>query len=132
MRAWLLALTIFLPCLPDIYASEYEAGGNDPHLEQLCPVKDSTVTFRVSGVLQPGDSQFVHDLYCKGSDAKIGTVRMRWAHKYGARYGGVGIAVEGEVVDLWRGDNGWTTVRLTSKIDCSEVLVKPRLAKIPD
>jgi hypothetical protein len=125
-----LTAAILSLCPLAIHASE--ANGNDPHLEQLCPVNDSTVTLRVSGVLQPGDSQFVHDLYCKGSNSKIGTVRMRWGHKYGARYGGVGTVVEGDIQDIWKGDNGWTTVRLTGNFDCTEILVKPRIAKIPD
>ena len=57
---------------------------------------------------------------------------MRWGHKYGARYGGVGTVVEGDIQDIWKGDNGWTTVRLTGNFDCTEILVKPRIAKIPD
>lgn len=107
-------------------------GSNDPHANQRCEVKDSTVTFRISGILQPNDSQFVHDLSCEADGSKLGSVRMRWAHKYGQRYGGVGIVLDGDLEEAWRGDGGWITVRITGKTQCPVVVVRPRLAKIPD
>lgn len=112
--------------------SAQEPAASDPHAPQRCEVKDSTVTFRISGVLQPNDSQYVHDLSCEGDGTKIGMIRMRWAHKYGHRYGGVGIVIEGQLEEVWRGDGGWVTLRLTGGAGCRNVLVTPRLAKIND
>lgn len=95
-------------------------------------VTDGHVSFQISGVLQPEDSQFVHDILCAETKENIGTVRMRWAFKYGHRYGGVGVATDGGVECVWKGDGGWVKVKLPPSSTCAEVVVLPRLARIPD
>ncbi len=112
--------------------SESTPSNNDPHSTQRCTPSNSTITFRISGVLQPGDSQYVHDVVCEDTSENLGTVRMRWGHKYGHRYGGVGTVFEGDLAQVWKGNNGWITVRLGGGASCSSVLVIPRIVKIPD
>lgn len=133
---FVLSLFIVLPLAQEVCQGGEEGTPNleenNPHLPQRCEVKNSTVTFRVSGVLQPDDSQFVHDLSCEELGTKMGSVRMRWAHKYGHRYGGVGIVFEGGLEEAWRGDNGWITVKIPELSECEHVVVTPRLAKILD
>lgn len=110
----------------------YERDPHSPHATHDVKVKNSTVTLRYSGVLQPNDEQFVHDIVRADNGRKIGTVRMGWAFKYGHRYGGVGILLDGDIEGDWKGDSDWITVRLTRDEDCTDVLIVPRLAKIPD
>jgi len=110
----------------------YDGDKHNPHATHRVKVEDSRVTLRFSGVLQPNDSQFVHDIICASDGTKLGSVRMRWAHKYGSRYGGVGVVLEGDIEEVWRGDSGWITVKLLNGKGCEEVLITPRLLKIPD
>jgi hypothetical protein len=111
-------------------AGDSPAVNNDPHSVQRVAPKDDAVLFRISGVLQANDSQYVHDVICSDTGEKIGTVRMRWAHKYGHRYGGVGVATEGNVECVWQGDMGWVKIALRKA--CGNVAVVPRVAKITD
>ena len=97
-------------------------------LLRIFPVEDSCAYFSVSGILQPGDKQFVHDLFCKETGKRLGMVRMRWAYKYGARYGGVGYDSEG-VSSQWGGEG---RVKVCFSEPVREVVVVPRLAPIED
>jgi hypothetical protein len=110
----------------------YDGDPSNPHIARSVKVENSCVTLRYSGVLQDNDSQFVSDIICIATGKKIGTVRMRWAHKYGARYGGVGVVLEGDIEEVWRGDSGWITVKISNGEGCEEVTISPRLLKIPD
>lgn len=110
----------------------YDGDPNNPHIGRSVKVENSRITLRYSGVLQPNDSQFVSDIICVANGKKFGTVRMRWAHKYGSRYGGVGVVLDGDIEEVWRGDSGWITVKLLNSEGCGEVYISPRLFKIPD
>jgi hypothetical protein len=105
-------------------------GTGDPHSVQRVELIDGAVIFRISGTLQENDSQYVHDVVCEDTGSKIGTVRMRWAHKYGHRYGGVGVATEGNVECVWQGDMGW--VKVMVKHGCQRISIVPRVSKITD
>jgi hypothetical protein len=103
-------------------------GAGEPELLRIFPVDGSCVSFPVSGVLQEGDKQFVHDLFCKETGRRLGMVRMRWAYKYGARYGGVGYMSEGVSAE-WGGAG---LVKVCFSEPVGEVVVVPRLAPIED
>jgi hypothetical protein len=93
---------------------------------------DSTILLKISGDLQEGDAQYVHDIFCMETGRLIGTVRMRWAHKYGHRYGGVGTEVQGDLEYLARLPDGRVRLRLLNPNVGASVLVVDRLVKIPD
>jgi len=95
-------------------------------------VQDGYVMFQISGTLQPQDNQYVHDICHPQTGEIIGTVRMRWAHKYGHRYGGVGVVTDGKVECVWNGDGGWVKVRIPSETPLTKVIIRDRLLKIPD
>lgn len=103
----------------------------NPHLTQQAVVQDGAVLFRISGILQPNDSQYVHDVLCAETGENLGTVRMMWAFKYGSRYGGVGVAVTRGLEYTWIGDNGWVKIKLPPNSECKAVNVVPRIAAIP-
>lgn len=96
------------------------------------PVIDGHVVLQVSGLLEPNDSQYVQDILCQETGELIGTVRMRWAFKYGNRYGGVGIVTTKGTECVWHGNNGWVRVKLPHQSQRETVFVRSRLAKIPD
>lgn len=124
---------VFLLAILAVFGAEGD--GNpvyDPHLLQKSDIKDSCILFRISGVMRENDCQYVHDIFCDETGAKIGTARMRWGFKYGHRYGGGGTVTEGDIECVWQGGMGWVKVRVKNPGTCRGVTVVPRLAKIAD
>jgi hypothetical protein len=111
------------------FAAELPLVGEPPLLKRV--VVDGGFVFSASGVLQPNDSQFVHDVYCGDTGSRLGTVRMCWGYKYGARYGGVGYAASGPLLVDWV-EGGLRVRLLGDAASCTEVVVVPRLMSISD
>lgn len=114
-------------------AFAFEVNADPPKLgpSKLASV-DSTILLEVSSRLLDGDAQYVHDIFCMETGQLIGTVRMRWGHKYGQRYGGVGTEVQGSVEYLAHMPDGRVRLRLMNSDVGRSVLVVDRQVKIPD
>ena len=74
----------------------------------------------------------MHDVICKKSGRLIGTVRSCWAHKYGSRYGGVGIEATGALEVIGRAPNGDVVLRIDDPSMGPNVEIRDRIAKITD
>jgi hypothetical protein len=120
-----------IACLLIIFTAKIlKADPLPPEHLRIFRLENSCATFAVSGTLQEGDMQYVHDIYARETGEKLGTVAMRWGSKYGWRYGGCGYFAEGVSAE-WGGEGKGVRVCLpASKSFVQEIVVVPRLSKI--